>query len=99
MSSTAQRRIVFFFAVAISILLTWIIVASLSGLKNTVQPETYLTHIALALAGFLFTIIGGWFAFRVIGGVIFTLFASVMVFFAGSVSASPVFVWFLIEYA
>ena len=79
--------------------LTHQILTALSGLRNTVFPETYLIRAALALAGFFFPILGGWIAFRIVGGVVFAFFSSVMVLFVGSVSGISVFIWFLLEYA
>jgi diguanylate cyclase (GGDEF)-like protein len=99
MLSPTRRNILFSISLAVSALLTWNIVLNLSELRNTVFPETHLIHIGLSLAGFFFPIIGGWFCFQFIGGLIFAIFAAIMVFFVGSVSTSPVFVWFLIEYA
>ncbi len=86
-------------AVGISAFLTYHILFSLSMLRTTAAPETYLVHTALALLGFFFPILAGWIAYRVIGAAVFALFASVMVFFVGGVTSSSVFIWFLLQYA
>lgn len=99
MGSLTQRRIQIAFAGLIASLLTYQIVYSLSLLGSTVTPEVYLHRCALALAGFLFPILLGWFSFTYIGGFLFAFFAAMMVFFVGGISKSPVFIWFLIEYA
>lgn len=98
MGSGPQRQIVLTFAALISFVLAYQIVHALSLLKTTVSPEVQLTRIAISLAGFFLPILGGWFSYRLLGSVFFLLFGSVMVFFAGTVSASPIFVWFLFEY-
>ncbi len=94
----AKRRVFFVFSLLVTFFLTYQIVNSLSVLRDTVSPEFYLVRIALDLAAFFFPILGGWVSFRFVGGVVFAFFASIMVFFVGSVSSSPVFVWFLLEY-
>lgn len=99
MGSFPRKQVSAALSFAIVVLLTWQIIASLSELRNTVFPEASLIHIALCLAGFFFPILTAWQAFRFLGGVIVALYAAVMVFFAGTVTASPVLIWFLIEYA
>ena len=94
-----KRQISLLLSIVFSILLVQQTVVSLSFLKTTVNPQTYLIRTALCLAGFFFPILGGWIAFQFAGGVVVALFASVMVFFVGGVSSSPFFVWFLLEYA
>ncbi len=98
MGSLTQRQIGFAFAVLTSFLLTYEIILCLSVLKSTVTPEIYLIRCALALAGFFFPILAAWFAFQVAGGILFSLFAAVMVFFVGGITKSSVFIWFLLEY-
>lgn len=99
MGEAARKQIGFATAVLAAAFLTHQIIFNLSFLKSTVDPEIYLVRTALGLAGYLFVILAGWFSYRIIGGMIFALFASVMVFFVGTVSSSSVFVWFLLEYA
>lgn len=99
MGSTLQKQISLVFSVLFSCFLTYLIILSLSELRTTVTPELYLIRTALALFGFFFPILGGWFSLQVAGGAIFALFAAVMVFFVSGVTASSVFLWFLMEYA
>lgn len=99
MSSKTLRNVVLAFSVLLALLLSCQIIINLSLLKNTVTPEIYLIRIALCLSAFFFCILGGWRAYGVVGGALFAAFASVMVLFAGGVSASPVFIWFLLSYA
>jgi len=99
MGSHAQRRWCLGASIVAAGLLTYQIIYSLSVLPATVIPEIYLIRIALSLAGFCFPILGAWFAFRILGGLFFSLFAFVMVLFVGGVSSSPVFAWFLLAYA
>ncbi len=94
-----QRPLSLALSLFLSFFLAFQIIQALSVLKTTVQPELHLIRISLALAFFYLPILGGWIAFRLFGGLLFALFASVMVFFAGSVSASPIFIWFLLEYS
>lgn len=95
----ARKSISLAGSILFTFFLTHQVLTSLSGLRNTVTPEIYLVRTALALAGFFFPILSGWIAFRIVGGVIFAFFGSVMVLFVWSVSDIPVFIWFLLEYA
>ena len=95
----ARKSISLAGSILFTLFLTYQILTALSGLKNTVFPETYLVRTALALAGFFFSILGGWLAFRILGGALFAFFGSVMVLFVWSVSGISVFIWFLLEYA
>lgn len=99
MGSTLQKQISLGCAILVSAFLTYLIIYSLSALRTTAAPEIHLIRTALALCGFLFPILAGWISFRVIGGAVFALFASVMVFFVGGVTSSSVFIWFLLQYA
>jgi len=95
----SPRRLCIALAVLVSIFLTYQIIHSLSFLKDTVSPEIYLHRIALCLAGYFFAIVFGWWGARFPGGLIFSLFATAVVFFAGSVAKSSHYGWFLAEYA
>ena len=95
----ARKSISLVGAIVFTLLLIQQIFVALSGLRNTVSPETYLIRTALALAGFFFPILGGWIALRIVGGVIFAFLGSVICLFVWSVSGVPIFIWFLLEYA
>jgi diguanylate cyclase (GGDEF)-like protein len=99
MASKALRNVILVLSVLAAAFFAYQTVLNLSFLKNTVSPEIYLIRIALALSGFLFCILGGWVTHKLIGGSLFAGFGAVMVLFAGSVSASPLFVWYLLSYA
>ncbi len=99
MGSSAQKNSILFASIGLSLLLCYFAIYNLSLLKSTVNPELYLTRIALSLAGFFFPILGGWYSYRLVGGSLFAFFATLMIFFVSAVSSSSVFVWFLIEYA
>ena len=99
MGTRAQRYLILGFAILATILLLVQIVVSLSVLRNTVEPETQLIRISLSLSAFFFPILAGWCAYYFVGGAVFTFVAAIMVFFVMSVTASPVFVWFLLGYA
>jgi len=99
MGSTTRRHVSLILALVLSFVLTHQIIYSLSFLESTLIPEVYLRRCFLALAGFLFPILGGWIAFRIIGGGLFACFAAVLVFFVYGVSESPIVVWFLGAYA
>ncbi len=99
MGSTLQKQISLAFAILVSAVLTYLILNALSELRNTVTPELYLIRTSLALAGFFLPILGGWFAFRFAGAAVFAVYAAVIVFFVRSVTASSVFIWFLLQYA
>jgi diguanylate cyclase (GGDEF)-like protein len=79
-------------------LFSYQIIYSLSVLKSTVSPEIYLHRVALSLAAFFYPILGGWFSFRLPGGIFFAVYASIMVLFVGSIARSTFFIWFLLEY-
>ncbi len=96
--SFLHRQLVFVFSLALSCLLFLVIISALSGLKNTVSPEVALSRIGLALDAFWFVVLGAWFAFRFTGAGLFALAASILVFLAGNISRSPVFIWFVAEY-
>src|SRR5690606_7019614 len=53
----------------------------------------------IALAGFLFPVVGGWMAYGLVGGGVFACFAAAMVFFVYGVSQASAILWFLAEYA
>ncbi len=95
----SPRRISFALAILITVFLTYQIVQALSFLKGTASPEIYLNRIALCLSGYFLAIIFAWKGMRVPGGIIFSLFAIAMMFFAGSVAKSSLYGWFLAEYA
>ena len=98
MGSRIQRTIGLAFSLLLTFLLTYQIVFCLSALKTTASPEIYLIRIALALAGFCFPITSAWMSFQFLGGIIFSLYAAMLVLFAGVVLASPIFVWFMLLY-
>lgn len=99
MASKALPNVILGFSCLAAIFFSHQTVSNLSYLKSTVSPELYLIRIALCLSGFFFCILGGWLSHRVVGGALFAAFAAVIVFFAGIVSTSPVFIWFLLSYA
>ncbi len=87
-----------FLALLALFLFSYQIIHSLSLLRHTVFPEVYLHRIALGLSGYFFTILFGWFAFRVTGGAFFAVFSAGMVFLVGSIAHSSFFIWFLVQY-
>lgn len=97
--SPLRKQASFVFAVLLSFFLTYKVILALSSLRSTVAPEIYLIRAALGLFGFYFCILLGWFAFRVVGGAVFALYASIMVFFVSGVTSSSLFLWFLFQYA
>ncbi len=99
MGSTTRRHVSLVLSVILSFILTHQIIHALSALENTLIPEVYLRRCFLALSGFFFPIVGGWIAFRIIGGGLFASFAAILVFFVYGVAESPVVVWFLGAYA
>lgn len=94
----ARRQLSLAVSLILAFVFTHQIIYSLSFLEHTVNPEVYLRRCVVSLAGFLFTIIGGWISFQLIGGIVFSCFASIMVFFVYGVSEASVVVWFLILY-
>lgn len=94
-----QRQLIAVISLLFALFLIHVIIFSLSSLKLTVSPEVYLNHIAIALGGFLFTILGGWVAFEIPGSLVFILLASGMVLLSGNITRSSVFIWFIVEYA
>ncbi|MBI3306812.1 MAG: sensor domain-containing diguanylate cyclase [Candidatus Omnitrophica bacterium] len=99
MGSATQKQISIAATVLITFVLTYQIIYSLSFLKTTTWPEIYLSRIAICLVGFFFSILGAWMAFRLPGGIVAALFASLMVFFVGWIARSSVYVWCLAGYA
>lgn len=99
MNPVIRKQAGFVLALLLSFFLTYHVILSLSALRNTVAPEIYLIRAALGLFAFYFPILLGWFSFRVVGGAIFALYASIMVFFVSGVTASSFFLWFLFQYA
>lgn len=99
MGSLTRRQMSFAAALLAAFVLTHQIIYSLSFLGTTVYPEIYLRRSVLSLGGFLFCILGGWIAFPLVGGVIFALFALVMVVFVYSVAQSSIILWFPVLYA
>lgn len=94
----ARRQLSLAVSLVLAFLFTHQIIYSLSFLEHTVNPEVYLRRCVVALAGFFFTIVGGWITFQLIGGIVFSCFASVMVFFVYGVSEASVVIWFLVMY-
>ena len=98
MTSKVRRHIVLAAASLAAIFCSYQAILNLSHLKDTVNPEADMIRMALALSSFLFSILGGWYAYQLAGGALFAAFAALMVFFIGAVAASPLFVWFLISF-
>lgn len=98
MGSTAQRQISFIASFLFSSLLTYLLIQSLTPLKNTVTPELYLNRCALAFLGYSLCIVGAWFSVGVMGGLAFSLLATVLVFFVTSVTKTQGYLWFVMEY-
>jgi len=96
--SVIQKQLSVVLSILFTFLLSYQVIYSLAVLKETVSPELYLSRAALALAGFFFPIVGGWFSFRLGGGIFFAVVASLMVILVGSIAKSSVFIWFLLEY-
>jgi diguanylate cyclase (GGDEF)-like protein len=92
------KRLSLAFPILLSILLSYEIILSLAELRTTVNPEIYLSRIALSLAGFFFCILGGWLFSRPVGG-LFALAASTLVFLSVSLTKASVLLWFLFDYA
>ncbi|MBI3313332.1 MAG: sensor domain-containing diguanylate cyclase [Candidatus Omnitrophica bacterium] len=99
MGSITQKQISVVAVAIITFVLTYQIIYALSLLRNTVWPEVYLSRIAICLAGYFFSIIGAWMAFRLPGGITLSIFSALMVFFVGWIARSSVFIWYLAEYA
>ena len=99
MGSSTRRQISLAASLLAAFVLTHQIIYSLSFLQSTVIPEVYLRRSVIALAGFLFPIVGGWMAYGLVGGSVFACFAAAMVFFVYGVSQASVILWFLAEYA
>ena len=99
MNPAIRKQISFLSAILLSFFLTYQVILSLSALRNTVAPEIFLIRAALGLFGFFFPILLGWFSYRVVGGAVFALYASIMVFFVSAVTSSSFFLWFLFQYA
>jgi len=99
MGSITRRQFSFVFALLAAFLLTHQIIYSLSFLGSTVYPEVYLRRSALSLAGFIFCIIAGWLSFQLVGGLVFTIFAFIMVIFVFGVAQTSIVFWFPILYA
>lgn len=98
MGPMTRRQISVAVSLAVSFFLTYSIIHALSFLETTVRPELYFARAVLALQCFLFPIIGGWYGFRLVGGVVFAAFSALMVFFVCSVTRSTFAIWFLLEY-
>jgi len=94
-----HRQVAFGIALIAGFFLSLLIISSLSILKDTVSPETYLSRIALALDGFLLVILAGWFSYRLTWGIIFSIAASIFVLLASVTAHLPVFIWFIVQYA
>lgn len=94
-----QRQAAALLSFLLCCLFTYWDIHGLVYLRTTVLPEMYFAQIALCLAGFLFPILGGWFAFQLVGGLVFALYAGLVVLFTSTVSKTSVLMWFLLEYA
>ena len=94
-----RRQVVFTLSFFAFLFLAGTLISALGSLKHTVTPEVSLSRIGLCLAAFIPVILGGWFSFELSGGFAFGLAAAVLVFLAGNISRSPLFVWFIAEYA
>ncbi len=99
MGPVSRRQIIFGFSVLAACLLGVQVLFSLAALKGTIEPERELTHIALALAAFLFPLLGTWYSFGFAGGMILAFIASIIVFFAIGVSSASLLGWLIPEYA
>lgn len=98
LESQPQKRILLSFSIFFSLFCSYEIINHLSSLRDTLNPEHYLIRIAIYLAAFFLPILGAWVSYRFVGGIVFAFFATAMVLFAGGVSSSPVFIWFLLQY-
>jgi diguanylate cyclase (GGDEF)-like protein len=98
MGPSARRYSLLAVSLILAFFLTQQIINALAQLSNTLEPELYLRRSVLALAGFFVPVIGGWLAFRFVGGLIFSLYAVVMVFFINGISRSGVASWLIAEY-
>lgn len=93
MGPTAQKQVSFIGSVALTFFLTYQIIVSLAELKSTYVPEIYLVRTAVALVWFIIPIFGGWFCFKLPGGIIFSGLAIGLMIFTAIVAATPVFLW------
>lgn len=98
MGSITRRQLSLLASILAALFLTHQIIASLSALPHTIEPEVYLRRCVIFLSGFFFVIAGAWAGFRFLGGLLFALFASVMVFFVGTISDSSFAVWLVVQY-
>lgn len=99
MGSSAPKNAVLTVSIFLTFFLSYLIIRNLSFLKETIDPEAYLIRIALGLTAFFLPILGGWISYGFAGGAIFSLFATIMVFFVMAISSSTAFAWSLLEYA
>ncbi len=98
MGSRAPKQIAFIVALAICIYIPFFITFCLAQLRISTSPEVYLNRISLGFTSLLFVIMAGWFSFRVIGGLSFTLFTIALIVFVISVTKSETFLWFIVQY-
>ncbi|OGW80592.1 MAG: hypothetical protein A2Z83_06645 [Omnitrophica bacterium GWA2_52_8] len=99
MGSRAERQTSLILAVVASVVLTCLIVNFLSLLRKTISPEIYLIRCAVACAAFTLPICGGWMAFRLGGGIVFAVFATVVVIFVQTIASAALFLWFPVVYS
>lgn len=99
MGSKAAKQLVFISSFAACIYLPFFVVVCLSQLKTSTTPEIFLNRIALCLIALFFPIVGGWYAFRVIGGLSFSFFTVAVLFFVVGVTKSQLFLWLILAYA
>lgn len=99
MGAATLKRVSFIASFVLFVLLSQRIILQLSHLKSSITPEYYLIQISLNLIGYAFVILGSWFAFRLVGGLIFAVLASLVIFFICSVTDSMLFLWYSVTYA
>ena len=95
MGAKAQKPTWIIVGIVFSFLLTYVIIFSLSVIKSTTEPYVLLSKIALSFFAFLIPITIAWLVSGILGGLATALFASILVFFVGSVAATTIFIWFL----
>lgn len=93
-----QRQLSITLSLLASIFFTSQIIQALAYLRNTVSPEVYLAHVALALAGFIFPIVGAWIGFGLIGGIVILIWGAGVSFFSATLSDAAILLWFVLLY-
>jgi diguanylate cyclase (GGDEF)-like protein len=99
MGSRTRRQIAFAFGLGTVFLLTYLLIYSLSRLKNTEEPDVYLQRIALILTAFSLPLFTSWWRFKWTGvNLLGAVFLIPLVLFVVSITKIPVFLWVFVAY-